>query len=59
VSVAWLLHKDVVTAPIVGPKRLEHLEDNLGALDVSLSDDEMARIEAPITPRWPAPGKDT
>jgi aryl-alcohol dehydrogenase-like predicted oxidoreductase len=59
VSVAWLLHKDVVTAPIVGPKRLEHLEDNLGALDVSLSDDELARIEAPATPRWPAPGKDT
>jgi aryl-alcohol dehydrogenase-like predicted oxidoreductase len=48
----------VVDAPIVGPRRMEHLEENVGALDVSLSDDQLARIEAPKTPRWPAPGKD-
>ncbi|MFD1684189.1 aldo/keto reductase [Halobellus litoreus] len=58
VSIAWLLHKDVVTAPIIGPKRLDHLEENVGALDVSLTDAEIERIEAPKTPRWPAPGKD-
>jgi aryl-alcohol dehydrogenase-like predicted oxidoreductase len=58
VSIAWLLHKDVVTAPIIGPKRLDHLEENVGALDVSLTDAEVERIEAPKTPRWPAPGKD-
>ncbi|MWG36270.1 aldo/keto reductase [Halomarina oriensis] len=59
VSVAWLLQKDVVTAPIVGPKSVDHLDDNLGALDVSLSEADVSRIEAPITPRWPAPGKDS
>ncbi|MFB6184636.1 MAG: aldo/keto reductase [Haloarculaceae archaeon] len=58
VSLAWLLHKDVVDAPIIGPKRLDHLEENVGALDVSLTDDEIARIEAPKTPRWPAPSTD-
>jgi aryl-alcohol dehydrogenase-like predicted oxidoreductase len=58
VSLAWLLHRDVVTAPIIGPRRLDHLEENVGALDVSLTAEEMARIEAPVTPRWPAPEKD-
>ena len=58
VSIAWLLHKDVVDAPIIGPRRMEHLKENVAALDVSLTDEEMARIEAPITPRWPAPNKD-
>jgi aryl-alcohol dehydrogenase-like predicted oxidoreductase len=58
ISLAWLLHKEVVDAPILGPRRIDHLEENVGALAVDLSDGEMARIEAPKTPRWPAPGKD-
>jgi aryl-alcohol dehydrogenase-like predicted oxidoreductase len=58
VSLAWLLEKDVVDAPILGPRRIDHLEENVGALGVSLSTAEIERIEAPITPRWPAPGKD-
>jgi aryl-alcohol dehydrogenase-like predicted oxidoreductase len=58
VSLAWLLHRDVVTAPIVGPRTLEHLHEQVAALDVSLTDDQVARIAAPISPRWPAPGKD-
>ena len=58
VSLAWLLAKDVVDAPVVGPKRLDHLEEYVGALDLSLTDDEVARIEAPVTPRWPGRGKD-
>lgn len=52
VSLAWLLHKAVVDAPIVGPRTLSHLEDNVGALDVELAGDEMERLEAPITPVW-------
>jgi aryl-alcohol dehydrogenase-like predicted oxidoreductase len=58
VSLSWLLHKDVVTAPIIGPRRLDHLEENVGALEVSLTPDEIARIDDPKTPRWPAPNKD-
>mgnify|MGYP000011036788 CR=1 FL=1 len=58
VSLAWLLAKDVVDAPIVGAKRIDHLEEHVGALPLSLSDADLARIEAPKTPRWPARGKD-
>jgi len=58
VSLAWLLAKDVVDAPIVGPGSADHFHENLGALDVSLDEAEVERIEEPKTPRWPAPGKD-
>jgi len=52
VSLAWLLHKPVVDSPIVGPRTIDHLEDDVGALDVALTDDEIERLEAPITPVW-------
>jgi aryl-alcohol dehydrogenase-like predicted oxidoreductase len=58
VSLAWLLHKDVVDAPIVGPRTGEHLRENLRAVELDLTDEQVERIEAPKTPRWPAPGKD-
>jgi aryl-alcohol dehydrogenase-like predicted oxidoreductase len=54
VSLAWLLEQDAVTAPIIGPKTSEQLQENLGALDVELTDEELERIAAPKTPRWPA-----
>jgi len=53
VSLAWLLEKEVVDAPIVGPRTIEHLEENVAALDVSLTEDDVERIEGPIDPRWP------
>ncbi|WP_436926390.1 aldo/keto reductase [Halosimplex amylolyticum] len=52
VALAWTLHKDVVTAPIIGPRTMEHLESNLNALDVDLSEAEIERLEAPIDPSW-------
>ncbi|WP_435362644.1 aldo/keto reductase [Haloarchaeobius sp. DYHT-AS-18] len=52
VSLAWLLHKELVDAPIVGPKSVDHLDEDVGALDVDLTDEEMERLEAPITPVW-------
>ncbi|WP_411966840.1 aldo/keto reductase [Haloferax sp. YSSS75] len=58
ISLAWLLHKPVVDAPIVGPRTIDHLDENLGALDIELTPDEIDRIEEPKTPQWPAPGKD-
>ena len=58
VSIAWLLHQDVVDSPIVGPRSIDHLEENVASLDVSLTDDELERIESPVEPRWPAPSKD-
>ena len=50
VALAWLLGKPAVTAPIVGATRLRHLEDAVGAVEVTLSDDEVARLEAPYRP---------
>ncbi|WP_049990393.1 aldo/keto reductase [Natrinema salifodinae] len=52
VALAWLLHKEVVDAPIVGPRTIDHLEDNVGALAVDLTDAEIDRLEAPVTPVW-------
>jgi len=51
VSLAWLLSKRDVTAPIIGATKLEHLEDALGALDITLSAAEIEALEAPYTPK--------
>jgi len=45
VALAWLLHKPGVTAPILGATKLEHLEDALSAEQLSLSADELHRLE--------------
>jgi len=45
IALAWLLHKAVVTSPIVGATKPHHLEDALAALAVKLSDAEIARLE--------------
>lgn len=51
VALAWVMRKPSVTAPIVGVTKLEQLTDALGAIDVTLSDDEVAKLEAPYRPR--------
>jgi aryl-alcohol dehydrogenase-like predicted oxidoreductase len=50
IALAWLLQKDGVTAPIVGATKMEHLETAVGAVDVQLSKEEMAALEAPYVP---------
>jgi aryl-alcohol dehydrogenase-like predicted oxidoreductase len=50
VALAWLLGVEGVTAPIVGPRTYEQLEDLLGAVDVTLAEDERARLEAHAPP---------
>jgi aryl-alcohol dehydrogenase-like predicted oxidoreductase len=44
VALAWLLSKPGVTAPIVGATKLEHLEDALAAVELSLGDDPVSGI---------------
>ncbi|MCS6995231.1 MAG: aldo/keto reductase [Anaerolineales bacterium] len=44
VALAWLLADPLITSPIIGPNRLEQLTDNLGALDVRLTDEERERL---------------
>lgn len=51
VALAWMLHQDVVTAPIIGASRLGHLQDAEAALGLDLSPEEVARLEEPYTPR--------
>ena len=50
VSLAWLLAKPVVTAPIIGATKLSHLEDAVAAVDLHLDDDVVARLEEPYAP---------
>jgi len=59
---AWLLAQGEDVIPIPGTKRIERLEENIGALDVTLTADDMARISAAVPPgsaagtRYPAGG---
>ena len=50
IALAWLLHKPGVTAPIVGATRIGHLEDALAAEQLSLSEEEIKRLEEPYVP---------
>ena len=45
VAIAWHLHHDSVTAPIVGARTVSQLEENLAAADVSLTDDQFERLD--------------
>jgi len=50
VGLAWMLGKDAVTAPIVGATKPGHITDAVAAVDVVLSDDEVAALEAAYVP---------
>ncbi len=50
VALAWLLRNPIVTAPIVGAGRPEHLNDAVAALDVDLTDDEVSLLEDSYVP---------
>jgi aryl-alcohol dehydrogenase-like predicted oxidoreductase len=50
VALSWVLHKDWVDAPIVGTTSVEHLEQAVAALDISLSDSDIEWLEEPYEP---------
>ncbi|WP_436924363.1 aldo/keto reductase [Halosimplex amylolyticum] len=50
IGLAWLLDKEWVDAPIVGTTSIEHLEQAVEALDISLSDSDVEYLEAPYEP---------
>ena len=52
VALAWLLHQPAVTAPIVGPRTLEQLTGALRALEVTLDDKALGRLDE----IFPGPG---
>ena len=50
VALAWVLRQRAVSAPIIGASKPGHLDDAIAALGVQLSDEEVARLEAPYVP---------
>jgi aryl-alcohol dehydrogenase-like predicted oxidoreductase len=50
IALAWLLQKGPDIVPIPGTKRRKYLEENLGAVDVGLTRDEMAALDAALAP---------
>src|SRR6188474_2345749 len=45
-ALAWTIQQPGITSPIIGPRTLEQLEDNLKALEVTITDQDRARIDA-------------
>jgi aryl-alcohol dehydrogenase-like predicted oxidoreductase len=55
ISLAWLLTKPVVTSVIIGAKRLDQLQDNLAAVALKLTEDEIKRLDevSALPPEYP------
>jgi aryl-alcohol dehydrogenase-like predicted oxidoreductase len=49
-ALAWCKDKPGVTSPIIGPRTMEQLEDNLGAVEVSLDESDHERLDAVASP---------
>lgn len=47
ISLAWVLRNPAVSAPTVGATKPHHLPEAVAALDIELTDDEVAALEAP------------
>ncbi|RKU35788.1 aldo/keto reductase [Candidatus Poribacteria bacterium] len=52
VALAWVLNNPDVTAPIIGPRTIEHLEENLSVLELKLADEFLAKLDE----IWAGPG---
>ncbi len=50
VALAWLLHQDTVTAPVVGAAKPSHIEDAVAAVDLALTDKELQQLAEPYAP---------
>ncbi|EGX59980.1 aldo/keto reductase [Streptomyces zinciresistens K42] len=51
VALAWLRRNPVVAAPLVGARTVRQIDEAVASLDLTLTDDEARRLEAPYTPR--------
>jgi aryl-alcohol dehydrogenase-like predicted oxidoreductase len=50
IALAWMLHKPGITSPIIGASKMPHLEEAVAALDIALSEEEIAHLEEPYQP---------
>jgi aryl-alcohol dehydrogenase-like predicted oxidoreductase len=53
IGLAWHFTKPAVTAPIIGATKPGHIADAVRALDITLTAEEAASLEAPYRPKWP------
>ena len=49
-ALAWCMQQPGVTSPIIGPRTMEQFEDNLGAVEITFTDDDIKRIDGVIAP---------
>lgn len=49
-ALAWCMHQPGITSPIIGPRTMEQLEDNLGAAEVTVTDEDRAALDAVAPP---------
>jgi 1-deoxyxylulose-5-phosphate synthase len=47
IALAWVVHQSLVTSPIVGATKPHHLDDAVAAIELELTDEEVAELEAP------------
>jgi aryl-alcohol dehydrogenase-like predicted oxidoreductase len=57
IALAWLLHQSAVTSVVIGAKRMDQLEDNLNSVTVTLTEDQLQRLDEvsqlpPEYPQW-------
>ncbi|MDZ7767417.1 MAG: aldo/keto reductase [Melioribacteraceae bacterium] len=52
VALAWVLHNPIVTAPIIGPRTLKQLEENINALGINFNEETLNKLDE----IWPGPG---
>jgi len=55
VAIAWLLGRPAISSVIIAARKAEHLEDNLRAVDLRLSDDDLRLLDAASDPGVPYP----
>jgi aryl-alcohol dehydrogenase-like predicted oxidoreductase len=55
VALAWILAKPFVTSVIIGAKRVDQLQQNLSAVDLQLTEDEMQKLDevSALPPEYP------
>ena len=49
-ALAWAMQQPGITAPIIGPRTMEQFDDNMAALRIRLSDDDLKAIDAVAIP---------
>ena len=50
VALAWLLNNPIVTAPIIGPRTIEQLDGSLRALEITLSEETLKKLDEIFPP---------